>query len=45
MTTMKRFFKRLFCKHDYVEKGRFIAGGINKITVYKCTKCGKEKII
>ena len=22
MTTVKRFFKRLFCKHDYAEKGR-----------------------
>lgn len=44
MNKLKLFFKRLFCKHQYVMIEQFhgdrknIANGI-----LKCTKCGKER--
>lgn len=40
---IKNFFKRLFCKHDYIFVEQYIAGGIKKIVVYECSKCGKRK--
>ena len=38
------FIKRLFCKHEYKYKQQtLINTGMQKMIVYKCKKCGKEK--
>ena len=41
--SMKNFFKRLFCRHNYIFVDQYIDGGIQKVIVYECTKCGKRK--
>lgn len=39
-----KFFKRLFCKHEYeVDYDRLAHLGDYKLKVWKCIKCGKEK--
>ena len=39
-----RWIKRLFCKHEYKYKEQMlISVGMQKLIVYKCAKCGKEK--
>ena len=37
-------FKRLRCKHEYeLFYQHHIDGGMGKMFVYKCKKCGKER--
>jgi hypothetical protein len=41
---LKRFFKRLFCRHDYkCIYTRKINVGMNKQYIYQCSKCKKQK--
>lgn len=36
-------FKKLFCFHSYIKTG-FIKNRFGYFDVYKCKKCGKEKV-
>lgn len=38
---MAGFIERLTCKHTYIPIDEFIAGGMEKVRVVKCVKCGK----
>lgn len=38
---MAGFIARLICKHTYIPIDEFIAGGMEKVRVVKCVKCGK----
>lgn len=39
---MKKFLKRLFCRHEYEEEFAFMAnGGLAKMYKLTCRKCGK----
>lgn len=43
---MKEFFKRLFCKHNYIIIDSFISnGGMTKTQVKRCCKCYKYKYV
>jgi len=45
MSKIKLFFDRLRCNHDYEYKYQhMINGGMSKVFIYRCTKCGKTKI-
>lgn len=39
---IKKFFKQLFCLHEYEETGYWRCGSHVSIS-YRCPKCGKEK--
>ena len=43
---MMMFFKRLFCRHDYIKTGTVLKHKnrhyIVPVTVFRCAKCGKE---
>lgn len=42
---MKKFIKRLFCKHDYVTVDSHMEhGGMCKIITCECIKCGKVRV-
>ena len=39
-----KWIKRLFCNHEYKYKEQtLINAGMQKMIIYKCKKCGKEK--
>lgn len=41
---MKKFLKRLFCKHDYIWTYlHMINGGMAKLYRCECKKCGKVR--
>lgn len=41
---LKRMWQRLTCKHEYKhEKSLMLHGGMRKMVIHKCVKCGKEK--
>lgn len=41
---LKKMWKRLICKHEYKYSHSFMVhGGMRKVVVHVCTKCGKEK--
>jgi ribosomal protein S27E len=43
---MFKFFKQLFCNHEYHKvKENTIAGTNEKVMVVKCEKCGAEDTI
>lgn len=38
-----KWLRRLFCRHEYeISYSALIDGGMRKMCVYKCRKCGKE---
>jgi len=40
-----KIFKRLFCKHAYEFVDSYLINtGMQKMIIYKCSKCGKQKI-
>jgi len=42
---IRKFFKRLFCKHDFIYKySQFVECGCGKAIFYQCAKCGKGKV-
>lgn len=41
---MKEIIKKIKCKHEYEVVGQImIDGGMGKIFIDECTKCGKQK--
>ncbi len=36
---MNKFFKQLFCKHNYIQAKDFGIGGL-----WECQKCGKKQV-
>lgn len=39
------FIKKLFCKHEYeFLTQRIIDGGMKKLCIHRCKKCGKVKV-
>ena len=40
---MREFFKQLFCKHKYIEIGKYKLGylGLVELNIKYCTKCGR----
>ena len=42
---MLRFFKRLFCKHEYeFVKSQIVDAGRTKETISRCKHCGKVRV-
>lgn len=41
---LKRAWEQLICKHEYKFKEQMMLhGGMRKMVIHKCEKCGKEK--
>jgi hypothetical protein len=41
-----KFIRQLLCKHNWIDAGKrpiMLHGGMSKMVLKGCTKCGKEK--